>query len=82
VAFFLAPGCSSWTLGIFGVEVDNVWDGSWRCCFAVWLYMATKPSHVGVNVDGLAYPLHRPTTCSRQTGGHGLSIKRCLVPLL
>jgi hypothetical protein len=31
------------------------------------LYLAAKPSHVGVNVDGLAYLLHHPTTCSRQT---------------
>jgi hypothetical protein len=30
------------------------------------LYLAVKPSHVGVDVDGLAYPLLRPTVCSRQ----------------
>jgi hypothetical protein len=28
------------------------------------LYLAAKPSHVGVNVDGLACPLHRPMVCS------------------
>jgi hypothetical protein len=33
------------------------------------LYLAAKPSHVGVDVDGLAYPLHCPTVCSRQTRG-------------
>jgi hypothetical protein len=27
---------------------------------------------VGVNVDGLACPLHRPMTCSRQTRGQHL----------
>jgi hypothetical protein len=25
-----------------------------------WLYLATKPSHVRVDVDGLSYPLHYP----------------------
>jgi hypothetical protein len=25
------------------------------------LYLAAKPSHVGVDVDGLAYPLHCPS---------------------
>jgi hypothetical protein len=29
---------------------------------ALWrqLYLVAKPSHVGVDVDGLACPLHRP----------------------
>jgi hypothetical protein len=27
------------------------------------LYLAAKPSHVGVDVDRLAHPLHRPMTC-------------------
>jgi hypothetical protein len=31
------------------------------------LYLAAKPSHVGVNVDGLSCPLHCPTTYSRQS---------------
>jgi hypothetical protein len=35
------------------------------------LYLAAKPSHVGVNVDGLACPLHRPTICSCQARGQG-----------
>jgi hypothetical protein len=35
------------------------------------LYWAAKPSNMGVDVDGLANPLHHPTTCSRQTWGHG-----------
>jgi hypothetical protein len=38
----------------------------------VWLYLATKPSHVGVDVDGIAFPLHLPMACNRQTRGHGL----------
>jgi hypothetical protein len=33
------------------------------------LYMATKTSHVGVDVNRLACLLHRPMTCSRQTRG-------------
>jgi hypothetical protein len=33
------------------------------------LYLATKPSHVGVDVDGLTCPLHRPMVRSRQTMG-------------
>jgi hypothetical protein len=37
-----------------------------------WLNLAAKPSHVEVDVDGLACPLHRPTACNRQTSGQGL----------
>jgi hypothetical protein len=35
------------------------------------LYLAAKPSHVGVNVDGLASPLHGLVVCNRQTRGQG-----------
>jgi hypothetical protein len=38
------------------------------------IYFAAKPPHVGVDVDGLAYPLHRPMACSHQTRG------QCLLP--
>jgi hypothetical protein len=72
MAFFLAPGCSSRFLSVLGAEVDDARNGSWRRCFTMWLYLAAKPSHVGVNVDGLAYPLHRPMACNRQTRGQGL----------
>jgi hypothetical protein len=34
------------------------------------LYLAAKPSDVGVHVDGLAYPLHRRIACGCQTRGH------------
>jgi hypothetical protein len=34
-----------------------------------WLYLAAKPSHVGVDVDGLACPMHRPTVYNFQTRG-------------
>jgi hypothetical protein len=34
-----------------------------------WPYLVAKSSHVGVDVDGLACPLHRPMTCSRQMRG-------------
>jgi hypothetical protein len=33
------------------------------------LYLAAKPSHVGADMDGLAYPLHHPTTYNHQTRG-------------
>jgi hypothetical protein len=36
-----------------------------------WTYSATKPSHMRVDVDGLACPLHRPMACSRQMRGQG-----------
>jgi hypothetical protein len=52
--------------------VDDSRDGSWRRCFAALLYLATKPAHVGIDVDGLAYPLHRPMACGCQTRGQGL----------
>jgi hypothetical protein len=72
MVFFLAPGCSFWFSGILDAEVDDAQDGSWRRCFVAWLYLAAKPSHVGVDVDGLAWPLHHPTPCSRQTRGQSL----------
>jgi hypothetical protein len=39
---------------------------SWRR-----LYLVAKRSHVGVNVDRLAYHLHRLMTCDRQMRGEG-----------
>jgi hypothetical protein len=72
MSFFLAPGCSFWFPGILGAEVDDVRNGCWRHCFAEWLYLASKPSHVGVDVDELAYPLHCHMACSHQTRGQGL----------
>jgi hypothetical protein len=56
MVFFLALSNSSQFLGVLGVEVDDTQDGSWRRCFMAWLYLAAKPSHVGVDVDGLACP--------------------------
>jgi hypothetical protein len=59
--------CSSW---FSGTEVDGAQDGSWRHrCFAQ-LYLPAKPSHVGVDVDGLACSLHCLTVCDRQTKGY------------
>jgi hypothetical protein len=37
-----------------------------------WFYMAAKPPHMGIIVDRLACPLHRPMACSHQTRGQGL----------
>jgi hypothetical protein len=72
MTFFWASGCSSWFSGVLGAEVDDAQDGSWRRCFTVLLYLAAKPAHVGVDVDGLACPLHRPMACGHKTRGHGL----------
>jgi hypothetical protein len=74
MAFYWALGCSSWLCGILGAEVDDAQDDSWRGSFAVWLYLVAKPSHMGFDVDGPAYRLHRPTVRSFQTGGHDLLV--------
>jgi hypothetical protein len=44
-----------------------------------WLYMAAKSSHVGVDVDGLACPLHHPTACSCQTRGQSFLSHHAIV---
>jgi hypothetical protein len=38
----------------------------------MWLYLTAKPCHVGVDVDGIAYPMHMPTVRNCQTRGHDL----------
>jgi hypothetical protein len=59
-------GRSSW---FPSAEVDGAPDGSWRCrCFA-WSYLTAKPFHVGIDVDGLACPLHHPMVYDHQTRG-------------
>jgi hypothetical protein len=45
-----------------------------------WLYLADKPSHIGVDEDGLSFPLHRPTVCSHRTRGHGFLSGASLIP--
>jgi hypothetical protein len=69
MAFFLAHRCPSWFPGVLGAEVDDAQDDSWRGSFIAWLYLVAKPSHVGVDVDGLAYPLHHHTVHNCQTRG-------------
>jgi hypothetical protein len=64
MAFFLPPGCSFSHPGVIGTKVDGARDDSRRGCFTVCLYLEAKPSHVGVDVGGLAYPLHHPMVCS------------------
>jgi hypothetical protein len=44
--FFLPPGCSFWLSDALGTEAVGARDDSWRDRFAVWLYLAAKPSHV------------------------------------
>jgi hypothetical protein len=38
---------------------------------ALWhrLYLAAKPSHMGADVDGLAFPLNHPVAYCRQSWG-------------
>jgi hypothetical protein len=35
-------------MGILGTELDDAQDSSLRRCFAMLLYLAAKPAHVGV----------------------------------
>jgi hypothetical protein len=42
------------------------------------LYLSAKPSHMGVDVDGLAYSLHWPTAQLPDEGTRP-SARRCLV---
>jgi hypothetical protein len=72
MAFFWAPECSSCFPGVLGAKVDDARDGNWRCCFMALLYLAATPAHMGVDVEGLAYPLHRHVAYGRQTRGQGL----------
>jgi hypothetical protein len=72
MTFFLPLGCSFQLRGVLGAEVDGAWDDSWRGHFTVWLYLAAKPFHMGVDMDGLACPLHRHKVCSCQTRGRDL----------
>jgi hypothetical protein len=49
-----------------------------RSGFTWWLSLLTWGGG-GVKVDGLAWPLHWPTTRSYQARGQGLSAMHCLV---
>jgi hypothetical protein len=82
LAFILAPDCSSWFSGILGAEVDDARDGSWKRCFTAWIYLATKTSHVGVNVDGLAFPSALSYGLQPSNEGTLPPARRCLVPPL
>jgi hypothetical protein len=59
---------------MMGTEVDDARDDSWRGSFVAWLYLATKPSNMGVNVDVLACPLDHPMVHSYQMRGHDLPL--------
>jgi hypothetical protein len=48
--------------------VDDAQVGSWRHRHDG-LYLTAKPSHMGVDVNGLAYPLNRPMVYDHQTRG-------------
>jgi hypothetical protein len=49
-----------------GVNVACARDSSWGCLHFGWHYLAANPSHVGANVDALAYSLQCPMVCGRQ----------------
>jgi hypothetical protein len=72
MAFFSAPRCSSRFPSVLGAEVDDARDSSWRRWFTSLLYLDAKSSHVGVDVDRLACPLHHPMAYNCQMRGHGL----------
>jgi hypothetical protein len=52
---------------VYGAEVDDARDVALRRQ----LYLDAKSSHVGVDTDGLACPLHLPMSCSHHTREHG-----------
>jgi hypothetical protein len=47
-----------------------------------WLHLVTKPSHVGVDVDGPSYPLHHPTTYGCHLGVHSSRFETVLLYLV
>jgi hypothetical protein len=51
--------------------VEDAPDDSRRGRFVAWLYLVAKLFNVGVDVHGLAFPLHHPTVCSCQMRGQG-----------
>jgi hypothetical protein len=72
---FLWPfGCSLWLLGLPGDEVDDTQVGSCRGCF-VGSFLGGEVYPCGGEVDGLAYPLHRPMDHSYQPRGQGLHVR-------
>jgi hypothetical protein len=81
MAFFMAPGCSTWFLGILGAQVDDARDGSWRRCFTVWLYLVAKPSHEGSMWMGSPTPYTVLWPRAIRPGDRPPT-RRCLVPSL
>jgi hypothetical protein len=74
------PAGSRVFLGLRCIVLEKVLRDVASWC---WPHLATKPSHVGFDADGLTYPLHRPMACSHQTRGHGFmssaALSRCAV---
>jgi hypothetical protein len=58
------PEHSSWLPGILGAEVEMLKMVLGEVAGWCLLYLVAKPSHVGVDVDRLSCPLHRPMVCS------------------
>jgi hypothetical protein len=53
--------------GLLGVNVAGVGNDSWSYLCFILRCLATKPSHVGANVNALACFLYHPTVCGWQT---------------
>jgi hypothetical protein len=52
---------------LLGTDVMGARDVSWSHLCFIWLCLAAKPSHMGANVDRLAYFQHHPAICGWQT---------------
>jgi hypothetical protein len=46
-----------------GIDMARAWDSFSWCCHLDPLCMAAKLSHIGGDVEGLAYRLRWPTNC-------------------
>jgi hypothetical protein len=77
--FLWVPRHSFCFLDILGAEVDDTLYDSWKHSFAMGLYLAAKPSHVGVDANRLAWIQHHPMARSCKMGGQSLATRHCLV---
>jgi hypothetical protein len=57
------------SLWLPGAEVAGAWNNFWSHRYFIGLYLTAKPSHMGVDLDGLAYFLDCSTVRTYQTRG-------------
>jgi hypothetical protein len=76
--FGLVLESSHWLLGFPGDEVDDTQVGPCRGC-VVRSFLCGGIFPRGSEVDGPAYPPHRPMNCSYQLRGQDLHVRRCPV---